>query len=245
MENFDSTMEITTQNADKQLIKNLELRKFIQFKLNKSNITKEDLVNIDEIVLDSQNIIGNYNKVYFEEIEMFPNLEKITIRNLGITYENMNKLRNISKIEFINCEIDGINLLNNVQGLIIINSEVENIEEIGNLSNITELELVNLKIDNFEFLKNLKQLKQLKIKNVKDFSLERIDFYLPIEYLSVEKINKLNLIIISQYKNLKTLSVDREESENWKNELESLKDKNIKVLLNDMYVDGENYDSCC
>lgn len=245
MENFDDTMKIITQDIDKQLIKNAELKKFIQFKLNKSNITKEDLVNIDEIVLDSQNIVGNYNKVYFEEIEMFPNLKKITIRNLGITYENINKLSNISKIEFINCEIDGITLLNNIQSLTIINSEVENIEEIGSLPNITELELVNLKVDNFEFLKKLKQLKQLKIKNVKDFSLEKIDFSLPIEYLSLEKIGELNLIIISQYENLKTLSVDREESENWKIELESLKNKNIKILLNDMYVDGEDYDSCC
>lgn len=245
MGNFDTTIKITTENMDKQLIENVELNKFIQFKLNKSNITKEDLAKIDEIVLDSQNIVGNYNKVYFEEIELFPNLEKITIRNLGVTSENINKLSNISKIEFRNCEIEGITLLNNVQSLTIINSEIENIEEIGNLSNITELELVNIKVEKFEFLKSLKQLKQLKIKNVKGFSLEKIDFSLPIEYLSVEKINELNLTIISQYKNLKTLSVDREESENWKNELESLKDKKIEVLLNDMDVEGEDYDSCC
>ncbi len=37
MENFDNSMKITTDNMGKQLIENVELKKFIQFKLNKTN----------------------------------------------------------------------------------------------------------------------------------------------------------------------------------------------------------------
>lgn len=78
-------------------------------------------------------------------------------------------------------------------------------------------------------------MKKLVIKNIKNFSLAKIDFELPIEYLSIENLEDLNLNILSKYENLKTLSIDRIEADNWENELNTLKEKNITILLNDMY----------
>jgi len=233
MENLENTMEISAIKDKNELIKNLELKNLIQFKLDKTEFEIKDLDSIDEIILDSQNIVGVYNKVYFEEVSLFKNLKKISIRNLGLTLDDIKKVRNIKNIEFVNCEIRDITMFSNVEHLSLINTEIDNFEEIKKLSNLIELQLINIKIDNFEFLKNFTNLKKLVIKNIKDFSLSKIDFYLPIEYLSVEKIDKLELEIISKYKNLKTLSVDREESYNFEKELKEL--KNIKILLNDMY----------
>lgn len=235
MEDFDNTMEIVVQKEKKQLIENVELRNYIQSKIDKDNITMEDLENIDEIIIDSENIIGQHNEVYFQEIELFPKLEKITIRNLGISTENMKRLINIKQIKFKNCEINDITQLHNVRHLEIIHSEIEGLEELVKLSELKELQLIDMKVDNFEFLKELKQLEKLVIKNVEQFSLEKINFELPIEYLSIEKIDKLDLDMISKYKNLKTLSIDRTESENWEEELENLRNRNIEILLNDMY----------
>ena len=233
MENLENTMEISAIKDKNELIKNLELKNLIQFKLDKTEFQIKDLDSIDEIILDSQNIVGAYNKLYFEDVTLFRNLKKISIRNLGLTLNDIKNVSNIKNIEFVNCEIRDITMFSNVEHLSLINTEIDNFEEIKKLSNLIELQLINIKIDNFEFLKTFTNLKKLVIKNIKDFSLSKIDFSLPIEYLSVEKIDKLELEIISKYKNLKTLSVDREESYNFEKELKEL--KNIKILLNDMY----------
>lgn len=230
----ESTVEVPIIEEN-QIIKNLELRKYVQFQLDKNDITLEDLDSINEIKLDSQNIVGSYNRVYFEEIALFKNLERISIKNLGLTLNDIEKISNIKEIEFINCEIDNITKLQNVEHLTLNNSEIENLEEIVQLSNITELQFINMQIDNFEFLKQFKKLEKLVIKNIKGFELPKIDFYLPVKYLSIEKIENLNLEILEKYKDLKTMSVDRIEADNWENELNELKNKNIEILLNDMY----------
>ena len=195
----------------------------------------KDLEKIKEIVIDSQNIVGQYNKVYFEEVDLFKNLEKISIRNLGLTSENIERISNIKKIEFINGQIRDIKKINNVISLILNNTEVDDFENIIYLSNLEELQLINIELDKFEFLEKFKNLKKLVIKNIKNFSLAKIDFELPIEYLSIENLEDLNLNILSKYENLKTLSIDRIEADNWENELNTLKEKNITILLNDMY----------
>lgn len=235
MGNFDNTMEVSTIKDTNDLIKNLELKNLIQFKLNKTEFELKDLDNIEEIILDSKDIVGNYNKVYFEEVELFKNLDKISIRNLGLTPEKIEKISNIKTVEFINCQLKDIKKLNNSISLVLNNTEVENFENITYLSNLEELQLINAEIDNFDFLKNFKHLKKLVIKNIKNFSLSKINFLLPIEYLSVENLETLDLNVLSKYENLKTISVDRIEADNLERELKTLKEKNIEILLNDMY----------
>lgn len=235
MKEFENTLEILTTKREDELIKNLELKNFLQYKLNKENILLEDLDNINEIILDSQNIIGQYNPVYFEEIDLFKNLEKISIRNLGLIPVNIEKINNIKQVEFINSQIKDITKLNNIFSLILNNTEVDNFEEIIKLQKLEELQLINMKINDFKFLQDLKNIKKLILKNIKNFSLEKIDFELQIEYLSVENLENLNLDILSKFKNLKTISVDRMEADNWGNELKVLKDENIQILLNDIY----------
>ncbi len=122
MEDVDNTIKFIDNEDNQHIIKNLELRKFIQFKLNQDVITKNNLDTINEIILDSKNIIGQYNKVYFEEIKLFQNLEKIIIKNLGITNETIKKLGSIKQLEFKDCEIQNISELNKVENLTLIHS---------------------------------------------------------------------------------------------------------------------------
>lgn len=236
MENFEDTIELTNKPMiDNNLIQNLELRRFIEYKLDSDELSKEKLASIDEIILDSENIIGQYNKVYFEEIALFPRLKKIAIRNLGLSSDDMSKLTPIEQIEFKNCEIKDINKLKNVKHLILIHTELETEQELEALVNLEEIQLINMDINNFEFLKKLSNLKKLVIKNVNQFSLAKINFALPIEYLSIEDIQNLDLNVIAKYENLKTLSVDGNDSRKMENDLEALKRQDIEILLNDIY----------
>jgi len=235
MGNFEDTTEWIKQPKNSNLIQNLELRKYVTYKTESDEITKKDLENIDEIILDSQNIIGEYNQVYFQEIELFPNLKKIAIKNLGICPEDMSKLEKIEQIEFKNCEIKEINKLKKVKQLILIHTEIEEQKQLEELENLEEIQLINTAINNFEFLKKLKNLKKLAIKNMNQFALTKIDFTLPIEYLSIEDIQNLDLNIIAKYENLKTLSIDRNDSKKMARELEVLKTQGIEILLNDIY----------
>ena len=233
MEKFEDTLIL--KNNNEEIIKNIELRNFIEYKLGKENFTKKDLENIDEIILDSKNIAGNYNQVYLEEISLFPFLKRISFRNVGISTKDMERLQNIKEIEFVNCELEEFENLKEINCLKLINSKVENFETIEKLTELRELHLINLKFNNYDILKKYKNLTKLVIKNIEDFSLSKIDFYIPIEYLSIENIESIDLNIISKYKKLNTISVDRKELENFKEEIEKLNHDGIKIMINDQY----------
>lgn len=230
--NLENT--IILKNKEKNLIKDNELKKLIQFKLNKTEIEKQDLLGITEIALNGRTLIGNSNIVYFQELELFPNLKKIEINNLKVSDEDIEKIK-IEDIAFRNCDIESFKLLNNVKKLSIKNSKITNVKEIKEFSNLTDLELINIKIDNFEFLRNLENLKTLTLKNIDNLSIEKINFSLPIEYLSIGGIDKIEEELIEKYKNLKKLSIEREKEKEWKEILEKIEKKNIEILIDDIY----------
>ena len=234
MEDLEKTISFNINNSN-ELINNQELRKYVNFKLNSDHFSKNDLEKIDEIILDGKDIVGNYNMVFFDEIDLFPNLKSISIRNVRVSNDDMDKLKNIKEIEFINCELEGFEKLIGLKCLKLINTEVDNFNSIKELSELNELHLINVNVDDFNILKEYKNLNKLVIKNVEDFSLSKINFYLPIDYLSVEKINSINLDVLSQYDRLKTLSVDRRESRGFKDDLEKLINNGINILVNDEY----------
>ena len=140
------------ENTEKILIRDTLLKNYIEVILDKENIGKKDLENVKEIVLNSEDILGEYNKVYFEEISLFPNLEEITIKNLGLTPENMKLLKKIEKINFINCEVNGIEYLEDVKELTINHTEIIDFENIIKLKNIESLKLIDLDIKQFDFI---------------------------------------------------------------------------------------------
>lgn len=56
MENIEDTIKFQINNNE-TIIKNKELNNYIKFKLEKEDFSKEDLKKIDEIIIDSQNVI--------------------------------------------------------------------------------------------------------------------------------------------------------------------------------------------
>ena len=146
------------EDIEKTLIKNILLKNYIEVILNKENITKKDLEEVKEIVLNSEDILGEYNKVYIEEISLFPNLEEITIKNLGLKLEDMQLLRKVKKVSFRNCEVNGIEYLENVKELTINNTEIIDFENITKLTNIESLKLININLNILSKYKNLNEI---------------------------------------------------------------------------------------
>lgn len=223
------------EDIEKPLIKNILLKNYIEVILNKENITKKDLDEVKEIVLNSEDILGEYNKVYIEEISLFPNLEEITIKNLGLKLEDMQLLRKVKKVIFSNCEVNGIKYLENVKELTINNTEIIDFENITKLINIESLKLININLNKFDFIEDLKNLKELSIENVNGFEMEKIDEPLKIEKLSLMGIDKLDLNILSKYKNLNEISVCDNDVDKVEKSLKELKNRKIKIMLNGIY----------
>lgn len=225
----------TVDNIFEKLMKDKNLKGLLEFKLEKTNIEPEDLINITQIALNGKNIVGENNPVYFEVIGLFPNLKKIEISNLEISEYDINYLKEIEEISFRNCKINKIENLENIKKISIKSCKIENITKLEKFYNLTELELIDIDINDFEFLKKFKNLEVLKIINVKDISKEKIDFELPIEYLSIKGLEKLDIEFLDNYKNLKTLSIPREKEEEWYNILKQIEKQNINILIDDIY----------
>lgn len=234
--NIEDTITVETiDNIFEKLMEDKNLIGLLQFKLEKTNIEPKDLIDITQIVLNGKTIVGENNTVYFEVIELFPNLKRIEISNLNIDEYHMKYLKNIEDISFRNCKINKLEELKDIKKISIKSCEVEEITKIENFYNLTHLELININVGDFKFLKRLKKLKVLKIINVKDISKEKLDFELPIEYLSIKGLEKLDIEFFDNYKKLKTFSIPREKDEEWYNILKQVEKQNINILIDDIY----------
>lgn len=227
---------INFKNVDKLIIKNKELNRLLQFRLNKTYFEAEDLQDIKDIIIDGKTISGDINIVDFNDLDFFKNLKKVDLKNIEISKEYMNKFADIEEISFLNCEIESIEEIKKIKKISINNSTFDNFNEITNLKNIEELEIINTEIRDYDFLKMFENLKVLKIKNVKNFTLNRINFFLPIIYFSIRGVNDLDVDFLKKnYPNLKTFSIDIEKKAEWLEKINELKTMGISVLLNDIY----------
>lgn len=228
----NNTMDLTTKLNPDFIIKNELLKDEIRFALNKSNIDIEDLLKIEEITLNSVTISGKQNNVYFEDINLFPNLKKIEIKNNKITCENIKYLENIEDITFSNCTINTIDTLK-AKNISFISCKIN-----CNLdfeSKLNELSIINTNCDSFNFLKEQDSLQKLVIKNVEDFSMDKIDFKMPINYLSIEDVEEFKYDVLEKYSNLSTISVDWIGNSDINEHVNKLKEMGYNVIFNDMY----------
>lgn len=204
-------MEDTDFNDDK-IIKNIELEKYVKFRLGKEDFSLEDLDSIKEIFLTSKTFTGNTNFVFFEEINLFKKLEKIRFDNLGITpiVINIIKNSNVKNVEFENCEILTFERLNNIETLTISNCTIENISSISSLNSLKKL---------YFCLMTEEQLSQIPaIEN--------------LEFLSIVGIDNFSKEDIAKFKNLKYLSIGKQDLEKFADIIDNI---NIEIIIEDSY----------
>ena len=101
-------------------IDNTDLANYIMFKLDKedNSFSREELNQIDEIIINPININGEYEKINLEVIKLFLNLKKILFKNLAIdenTINNLFSMETLESIYFEKCELKNENLLKDLQ----------------------------------------------------------------------------------------------------------------------------------
>ncbi len=228
-ENLDTVLDIQKTMCDMQLFESLK------YKLQKDNVTLEDLLQIEEITIDGKNIIGKDNTTNLKDVELFPNLKAIKLRNIAIDENNIKWISRVQDISFTSCEIETLKEIKDCLSLEIIGCKVKDIEEINDFANLREFTIINTISQDFNYLVNKKKLDKLVIKNIDDFQMEKIDFNLPINYLSIEGIDKIDYDVLSKYKNLETISLDYIGQSETLKDVQKLKELGYKVKYNDMY----------
>ena len=92
-------------------IKNTVLKNNICFQLDKKSIpiTEEEAAKITDIVLDQEEIEDTMELFDIRELEFFPNLESLTLRNFDLDnydFTTFLKLVQLREITFENCDFE-------------------------------------------------------------------------------------------------------------------------------------------
>jgi len=177
-----------------------DFKKYIATLLRKNENEKiydEDIININEIVMNSKNLRGKVLDVTIEDLLNFPNLETCCIKNMRITdvdINYLNQLANLEKLQIDNCnfQVKKEKLICNIKQLIVLNCYNFNIKIIEDLKEIEAL--------------MIKQKSQMKLKSLKKLTT--------LQRLYLQKIEQLDLSFLKQLFNLKFLNVEKSELKN-------------------------------
>jgi uncharacterized protein YjbI with pentapeptide repeats len=220
---------------------NLEIYLSNYFGKNIKEISKEELESLEEVSLDGLNIENEYEIIDFKEImNLFPNLNRMTISNYVLTKENMNDIaiNNIVEYSFYKCDFKSISnfdtlehakilmfencILNNYD---FINDSFENLEVLC-ISNPVHNEEVNLLNINSINLKEL-YLEKCIVNNFK-----AITKFQDLEFVNIQgtDINKIELL---QFTNLVKLEAIVIDEINLDNEIKEIMQENeIEIITN-------------
>lgn len=213
----------------KEMINNSILKNYISFKLDKdiNDITKEDLINIEDIFLDYEET-SSFN---YDELLIFFNLKELTLRNFPIdnsVYYIFLSLPKLKSITFDNCSFinPNINAALDIEELFLINCHIENYNFIYIMDKLKRLSIINGKVE-LNKLNKLNNLEYLRISNsnVKDFNHNIMLNKLNTLYIDNTNIKDLN--IISNLNNLNVLGIDSIQYNENKKLLES---ENITIV---------------
>ncbi len=219
---------------------NDRLRYYLRYKLHKidDDYTPEELATIEKIHLDPINDDNTYQRVDIDIISSFPNLKMIYFYNMNIDDEVINKIMSVPKLEGIsleNCSIKNVKVLvkKRLKRLDLINTYIENIDDIKELKTLNYIKLINLDLPSLSFLENLPNITTIDLNNsrIKDQSV-LVKFSL-IERLSIYNTNIMDLNFIGRYIYLKELDISKEQFLKNRELINDLLNLNINV-----YEDG-------
>jgi Leucine-rich repeat (LRR) protein len=147
--------------------KNFELIVRNKIKKEDSDITYNDLVDIEELNISHQNITN------LDGIECFVNLAKLDISYNNITDINkISGLKNLKELNLYNNKILNINSLENLKDLTKIDLSFNKLNNVDSLKNLTNLEYLDLSFNNIDDIKPLENLKKLKMLDVSKNNLD-------------------------------------------------------------------------
>ena len=205
-----------------------DINEIIEFK-NLKNITvvdkklknfnkMENFLEIEEINLDSVEIVDSDLSIFDNKLNNFTKLMKFKIfdvkefKNINILNNSPNlKILNIAGVENIK-NIDILKNFKNLEEVDISNNKISDISPLKNSKNIRILSISNNLVKDIEVIKNFKNLKEIYISHnkIKDLtplkSLEFLEYILLDDKTSITEIKKI--LPKRLYKNAKIYTDD-------------------------------------
>ena len=162
----------------------------------------ENLLEIEEIDLDSVEIVDSDLSIFDNKLNNFTKLMKFKIFDVK-EFKNINILNNSPNLKILNIagvgNIKNIDILKNFKNLEevdISNNKISDISPLKNSKNIRILSISNNLVKDIEVIKNFKNLKEIYIPHnkIKDLtplkSLEFLEYILLDDKISITEIKK-------------------------------------------------------
>ena len=178
----------------------------------------ENFLEIEEIDLDSVEIVDSDLSIFDNKLNNFTKLMKFKIfdvkefKNINILNNSPNlKILNIAGVENIK-NIDILKNFKNLEEVDISNNKISDISPLKNSKNIRILSISNNLVKDIEVIKNFKNLKEIYIPHnkIKDLtplkSLEFLEYILLDDKISITEIKKI--LPKRLYKNAKIYTDD-------------------------------------
>ncbi len=231
---------------DKIVIKNENIANYVMFKLDKieNSFTKEELNKITELIIDNNDNFENDYSI-LKELTNFKMVTDLTIRNRFILNKDFDiflEHKKLNSFTFDNCSFENADLLTSlkVENLYLFNCKINNYKIIKDMSYLKQLSVVNgnIHISDINKLNKLNYL-QLSYSNIMD-----INNYIKLESLEelyIDNTNIIKLSFVKDLKNLKRLSIDEVQYKCNKELIQSLIDKGI-IVLNENIAEFEGED---
>ncbi len=216
-------------------IDNTDLANYIMFKLDKedNSFSREELNQIDEIIINPININGEYEKINLEVIKLFLNLKKILFKNLAIdenTINNLFSMETLESIYFEKCELKNENLLKDLQikEIGFINCNIVDYSFVYEMSNLQSLAIVN-GVVSISGVNKLKKLEYLQLSYSSMIDIEKLN--LPfLKELYIDNTNLMDTSNLENLTNLQRIGISEEQYVEEKNYYKNLIQKGIIVL---------------
>jgi len=206
---FDINEIIEFKNLKNIIVEDKKLKNFHKI---------ENLLEIEEIDLDSVEIVDSDLSIFDNKLNNFTKLMKFKIFDVK-EFKNINILNNSPNLKILNIagvgNIKNIDILKNFKNLEevdISNNKISDISPLKNSKNIRILSISNNLVKDIEVIKNFKNLKEIYIPHnkIKDLtplkSLEFLEYILLDDKISITEIKKI--LPKRLYKNAKIYTDD-------------------------------------
>lgn len=179
-------------SVEKILLKSEQLKKDIYAMLKKDDseeLYKYELKEIKKITLRKYNFLEEENAYYFNEIELFENLESISFNQFNISQEIVeciNKCRSLKSVTFNHCKFEVEDeVVLDIESLYLTFSDINDLVNFKNCDKIKNIEIIECGEIDIKEAKVLNGIKKIEIYNSKITNA--------MEFVSVEGLEVLKL----------------------------------------------------
>lgn len=179
-------------SVEKIVLKSEQLKKDIYAMLKKDDseeLYKYELKEIKKITLRKYNFLEEENAYYFNEIELFENLESISFNQFNISQEIVeciNKCRSLKSVTFNHCKFEAEDeVVLDIESLYLTFSDINDLVNFKNCDKIENIEIIECGEIDIKEAKVLNGIKKIEIYNCKITNA--------MEFVSLEGLEVLKL----------------------------------------------------